>query len=121
MESKHTPGPWAIEHPCGFPYTGTYIVSHKGNDAKNFHHFIAEVRQLRDHDETEANTELLVRACEIPGLKSQLAALTKQRDELLEAAEKAEMWLGCRSDDDDRELAIYKILCTAIANAKGGQ
>lgn len=71
----HTEGPWDIEYPCGFPYTGTYIVSHKANEKKGFHHYILEVRQLRERAESDANAAL-VRAA---------PALLRQRDELVKA------------------------------------
>lgn len=70
----HTEGPWDIEHPCGFPYTGTYIVSHKANEKKGFHHYILEVRQLRERAESDANAALVKAA---PTLLSQRNALVR--------------------------------------------
>lgn len=75
--SEHTEGEWEIERPCGFPYTGIYIVSHKANNNKTFHHFIAEVRQLREHAESEANAVLIAQA----------PTLLRQRAELVKALE----------------------------------
>ena len=63
MTDPKTPGPWEIERPCGFPYTGIYIVSHSSNDKKEFHHFIAEVRQLRESGESLANAKYIVDSC----------------------------------------------------------
>lgn len=62
MEQKHTPGPYRIEKPCGFPYTGTYIVPDKACDSKGFPFFIAEIRQLREKEESDANADLFVAA-----------------------------------------------------------
>lgn len=58
---SYTKGKLEIERPCGFPYTGIYIVSHQANNDKDFHSFIAEVRQYREEGEGEANAERLVK------------------------------------------------------------
>lgn len=105
-QQAHTPGKLEIEHPCGFPYTGTYLVSHQANDKKHFHHFIAEVRQLRERGESLANAKRLraawnafdgVSTEEIPGLVNQNAMLTER----LQRAR--EVNVGQREDANLRE------------------
>ena len=56
---EHTEGEWTIEYPCGFPYSGTFIVP---VIRKDFPYYIAEIRQLREHDESFANAELIASA-----------------------------------------------------------
>ena len=55
--SEHTKGEVTIETPCGFPYSGLYIVP---VIRKDFPFHIAEIRQLREREESEANAERLV-------------------------------------------------------------
>jgi len=63
MMGKHTEGPWEIERPCGFPYTGIFIVSPAANDRRAYHSFVVEVRQHRALDEeSEANARLIAAA-----------------------------------------------------------
>lgn len=59
---ERTGGKWEIEQPCGFPYTGIYIVSHKANNDKGFHSFIVEVRQYRERGEAKANADFICKA-----------------------------------------------------------
>jgi len=56
----HTKGKWTIEVPCGFPYTGLYIVP---VIRKDFPFYIAEIRQLREREESEANANHIVHCC----------------------------------------------------------
>ncbi len=69
---SHTKGKWTIETPCGFPYSGLYIVP---VIRKDFPYHIAKIRQLRESKESEANARRicqcvnnfddLLAACEI--------------------------------------------------------
>ena len=81
---KITQGEWAIETPCGFPYTGIYIVSHKANDNKDFHSFIAEIRQYRKSSEGKANADFIANA------KTDIAALLAHSKAETARADKAE-------------------------------
>lgn len=60
MEAKHTPLPWTIETPCGFPYSGLYVVPVA---RKDFPFHIAKIRQLRESEESEANAQHIIRCC----------------------------------------------------------
>ena len=59
---KYTEGPWTIEVPCGFPYSGIYIVP---TVRKDFPFHIAQIRQLREREESEANAQLIAAAPEL--------------------------------------------------------
>lgn len=56
---KHTQGKWTLESPCGFPYSGLYVVP---VIRKDFPCYIAQVRQLRERKESEANAHLIAAA-----------------------------------------------------------
>lgn len=56
---EHTKGDWTIETPCGFPYSGLYVVPVV---RKDFPCYIAKIRQLREREESEANACLIVAA-----------------------------------------------------------
>lgn len=56
---SHTKGKWTIETPCGFPYSGLYVVPVV---RKDFPCYIAQVRQLREREESEANARLIAAA-----------------------------------------------------------
>ncbi len=53
---EHTKGEWTIETPCGFPYSGLYVVPVV---RKDFPYYIAQIRQLREREESEANARLI--------------------------------------------------------------
>lgn len=55
----YTKGEWTIETPCGFPYSGIYVVPVV---RKDFPFHIAQVRQLREREESEANARLIAAA-----------------------------------------------------------
>lgn len=55
----YTKGKWTIEIPCGFPYSGLYVVP---VIRKNFPYHIAKIRQLRKREESEANARLIAAA-----------------------------------------------------------
>lgn len=57
--NEFTKGPWTIETPCGFPYSGLYVVPVV---RKDFPCYIAQIRQLREHEESEANACLIAAA-----------------------------------------------------------
>ena len=59
-KTKHTKTPWTTESPCGFPYSGIYIVP---ESSKDFPFHIAQIRELREDEETDANAEFIVTAC----------------------------------------------------------
>ncbi len=52
----YTKGPWTIEVPCGFPYSGLYIVPVV---RKDFPFYVAKIRLLREIEESEANARLI--------------------------------------------------------------
>lgn len=56
---EHTKGEWTIETPCGFPYSGLYVVPVV---RKDFPYHIAQIRQLRERKESEANACLIAAA-----------------------------------------------------------
>lgn len=58
----HTKGKWTIETPCGFPYSGLYVVP---VIRKDFPCYIAKIRQLREKEESEANARLIAAAPEL--------------------------------------------------------
>ncbi|KKL88948.1 hypothetical protein LCGC14_1919590 [marine sediment metagenome] len=57
--SEYTEGPWTIETPCGFPYSGLYVVPVA---RKDFPCYITQIRQLREREESEANARLIAAA-----------------------------------------------------------
>lgn len=59
MSSKFTKSEWTIETPCGFPYSGLYVVPIV---RKDFPYHIAKIRQLREREESEANACLIAAA-----------------------------------------------------------
>ena len=59
---SYTKGEWTIEIPCGFPYSGLYVVP---IIRKDFPCHIAKIRQLREREESEANAYLIAAAPEL--------------------------------------------------------
>ena len=80
-DQKHSPLPWTLERPCGFPYTGLYIVESESTRTKiDYEHsypfHIAKIRLVRNSQEGEANAELIVRSVNsLPGLVELIKAV----------------------------------------------
>lgn len=124
MTQKHTPGPWDIERPCGFPYTGIYVVSHKANHDKQFHSFIAEVRQYRESHEAEANARLIAQAPALLAERDRLREINREQLKALKLLYKAwEALIPCLGNSvvQDYGLVLTTAPCaakTAIAKAE---
>lgn len=92
---SYTKGPWTIETPCGFPYSGLYVVP---VIRKDFPCHIAQIRQLREREESEAN------ACLIAAAPKLLDACKFAKSQIKKGAQKKAL----------------PILRTAIAEAEKG-
>ncbi len=104
---EHTKVPWTIESPCGFPYSGIYIVPVV---RKDFPFYIAQIRQLREREESEANAEHIVRC-------------VNSHDALLEACGMAKAWFDKHTNDepvweDQPSADMATLMQDAIAQAQ---
>lgn len=60
----HSKLPWELESPCGFPYSGIYIVP---KVRKDFPCYIAQIREMRmgECEESDANANLIITAVNV--------------------------------------------------------
>ncbi len=117
--SEWTKGKWTIETPCGFPYSGLYIVP---VIRKDFPYYIAKIRQLRERKESEANAFLIAAAPETKQQRDDLLAACELSINLLEAVN--DLHKGLKSIGHpvggalEEEKRIIEQIQQAIAKAK---